>query len=658
MFPVYGAFGRAKLRFFIALAGFAFLVLSAPSTFAAPANPNSFQEVQPDGTRVSLRVRGDEHFNWTEDLAGFTVIQSKGWYEYAKLNPQGRLVPTGLRVGHNNPKAQGLSPGILPTTAQRAASAGGSSSNSVSTGVQQVASVGSIRNLVVLIQFSNHVGRALPSSSDYDVLFNASGGDPVLAPSGSVRDVYLENSYGQMELNSDISSWITVSGTEQYYAGGVSGDSSVLWEALREALDKLDQTVDFRQYDMNHDGYIDSIAFIHSGYGAEFGGTDVDGTAQADRIWSHRWAMQNPEWISDEGIRVSDYHINPGLWGRSGTAISRIGTIAHETGHFFGLPDLYDTDGGGNGIGSFGLMANSWGFDGSQLCPPHLSPWSKMQLGWIEPVNISQPGQYTVGQSETNDDYFIISAGYPSNEYLLIENRQNAGFDCSMGKGGLAIWHIDDKAGFNTEGYPGKRWPKDGKHYRVALAQADGDFELELGRNSGSLWDLHRAGGVDAMAPGPGGHPNTDGYQGGVITVTGHTISNISTTGPVMTFCLNGCGAGSGGGGGGSTGGFEAPSNLTASVSTSGSRKNAIKTVNLTWADNSNGVDNEDIFIIERCQETGKGNSKTCVFGQYATVGSDVNSFSESTNSSTYMYRVKAHRGSDNDTAYSNEVKI
>jgi M6 family metalloprotease-like protein len=653
-----GVIGRARKAFFVSAACFALLMVTVPSALAVPANPNPFQEVQPDGTLVSLRVRGDEHFNWTEDMAGYTVIRAKGWYEYARVNPQGRLVPTGLKVGLNNPKANGLSPGLLPSAAQRAQSVKTSTSSSSLSSAQSTVPSGSVKNLVVLIQFSNHVGRALPSSSDIDVLFNAPGGDPVLAPTGSVRDVYLQNSYGQMELNSDVSSWITVSGTEQYYADGVSGDSGLLWEALREALDILDSSVDFSQYDANHDGYIDSIAFIHSGYGAEWGGTDADGTAQADRLWSHRWAIQDPVWTSNEGVWVSDYHISPGLWNTRGSAIGRIGVIAHETGHFFGLPDLYDTDGGGHGIGSFGLMANSWGFDGSQLCPPHFSPWSKVQLGWTDPVNISMSGVYSIGQSETNNEYFVISAGYASNEYLMIENRQNAGFDCSLSNGGLAIWHIDDEAGFNTEGYPHGPWPKNGKHYRIALAQADGLFDLETGRNRGSHYDLHRASAVDAMVPGPDGHPNTDGYQSGVIVNTGHTISHISESGPVMTFCLNGCASDGGGGDPEPGGGYEAPSNLAASVSTSGKGKNAIRNISLSWSDNSNGADNEDTFVIERCLESGKGKNKTCNFSQRATVGQDVTSYSESPGSGTFKYRVKARRGSNDDTGYSNEVKI
>jgi M6 family metalloprotease-like protein len=631
-------------------------MVTAPQVFAVSARPDTFQDIQPDGSVVSLRMRGDEHFNWAEDTGGYTVIQSKGWYEYARVNPQGKLVPTGLKVGKNNPRTNGLRPGLLPNSAQRAASAK-VSANASSTSMQATAPSGTMRNLVVLIQFSNHVGRALPSTSDIDVLFNAPGGDPTLAPTGSVRDVYLQNSYGQLELNSDVMPWITVSGTEQYYANGVSGDST-LWGALREALAELDRTVDFSQYDLNNDGYIDSIAFLHSGYGAEWGGQDADATGYQERIWSHKWAM-NPEWSSNEGVKVGNYHISTSLWATLGSQIGRIGVIAHETGHFLGLPDLYDTDGGGSGIGSYGLMANSWGFDGRQKCPPNMSPWSKLQLGWIDPVNISQPGTYKINQSATNNEYFVITSGYPTGEYLMVENRQKAGFDCSLPQGGLAIWHIDDTTGFNQEGYPDKRWPKDGKHYRVALAQADGGFHLEKGSNRGDAGDVHHAGGVDAMAPGPDGHPNTDGYQNGRITVTGHTISNISAAGPSMTFCLNGCGDGGGADPGTDpSGGFNAPSNLAAAVAGSARSRAGSNTVTLNWADNSTGADNEDVFVIERCEETGKGRKIVCNYSEHATAAQDSTSFTEPEGAGTYRYRVKARRNGVEETGYSNEVTI
>ena len=164
-------------------------------------------------------------------------------------------------------------------------------------------------------------------------------------------------------------------------------------DAIRYALNYLDVNglVDFSDFDGDGDGFVDSIAFLHSGYGAEWGGSDAFGTDYLQRIWSHKWGLYTGNFVdSTSGVRVRDYHISPALWGRSGSAIGRIGVIAHETGHFLGLPDLYDTNGGGNGIGSYGLMSNSWGFDGSQLFPPHMSAWSKLklllQLQWQVPT--------------------------------------------------------------------------------------------------------------------------------------------------------------------------------------------------------------------------------------------------------------------------------
>lgn len=615
-----------------------------PSAYAINANPNIVLETQPDGTSIQIQVRGDEHFHWNEDKQGYTILKHNGWYKYAKKGKNGRLEASEHKVGKANPKALGLQKKLKPSAAVQAENSKRVASD---TEQQRIAPSGTIKNLVVMIRFANHSGRTLPTTSDVDVLFNQAGGDPQLAPTGSVRDVYLENSYSQFNLQSDVQVWVDVSNTEAYYANGQSGDST-LWEALREALGKLDQTVNFSDYDSDGDGKIDAIAFLHSGYGAEWGGTDSDGASQNDRIWSHRWAMQSQAWTSEEGIVVDDYHISPALWGTSGSDIGRIGVIAHETGHFFGLPDLYDTDGGGSGIGSYGLMANSWDFQGTQYCPPHFSPWSKTQLGWYNPQVISASGEYTLRNAAQNPDVYKITAGFPSGEYLLIENRQNSGFDCTIPQGGLAIWHIDESAGFNTEGYPGQtRWPTNGNHYQVALLQADGNYDLEKDVNRGDGGDVYQALSNNAIYPGPGGHPNTDTYKNGVVNQTGNSVFNISMSGEAMTFCLNDCNTGTGGQ-------LAAPTNLTASVSVSGKGKNSSKTASLSWQDNASAEDN---YVIERCEELGKGKSKSCSFSTLATVGANTTNFVDTAGSGTFQYRVKATNASASSD-YSNTIRL
>jgi hypothetical protein len=97
-----------------------------------------------------------------------------------------------------------------------------------------------------------------------------------------------------------------------------------------------------------------------------------------------------------------------------------------------------------------------------------------------------------------------------------------------------------------------------------------------------------------------------------------------------------------------------APSNLTATVANSGRGKTKTITVTLNWKDNSG---NETSFIIERCQETGKGKNKSCVFAPYVSVGANVNTYIDSQVSGVFKYRVKANNANGNST-YTNEVKI
>ena len=87
---------------------------------AVTASPFAFEAVQPDGTPVSLHIRGDERFNWQEDSDGFTVVQDAGWFVYAQRGASGHLVPTGLAVGKADPRAAGLSRRTLPTPAAHA----------------------------------------------------------------------------------------------------------------------------------------------------------------------------------------------------------------------------------------------------------------------------------------------------------------------------------------------------------------------------------------------------------------------------------------------------------------------------------------------------------------------------------------------------------
>jgi M6 family metalloprotease-like protein len=564
---------------------------------AIRANPNPIFDQRDDGGATDGRpiyIRGDERLHWYEDKDGYTLIDdgeydereeegrsattatrgailanrtscgtaehcttSRRWV-YAEEDPiTGGLISTGVRFGSPSYRdlirRMGLKKHVRPNIAnddghlrsprilrgrRRAVGRQLSSSGMNST-------PNSMRNLVLLMRFSDHANRTLPSPSDYDVLMNGPGGKGTVAPTGSVRDVFASNSYRTFVLESTVYPWITLSGNESYYAEGKSGLGNRIFEGIREALDAIqsDPSFDLSHFNADRndgDEYIDAITIIHSGYGAEFGGTDCRGAREKDRIWSHKYFMHTGAWRSADGkVTVRDYNINPGLWGVCGTEISRIGVIAHEAAHFLGLPDLYDPE-GGEGIGSYCLMADSWGVDGSQRYPPMMSPWSKIQLGWLAPTTLEVRGDYPLRRSWEYPDAYKIRLGSGS-EYLLMENRQPGSYDVLLPLGGLAIWHVDDdmsQYANSREGYPGQLgWPENGKHYQVALLQADGKYDLERGRNQGDYSDLFRYDhyvGVDQLSPSNssdpkiGPFPNTDSYRQGSLGRTNHFITGVS----------------------------------------------------------------------------------------------------------------------------------
>jgi len=360
-----------------------------------------------------------------------------------------------------------------------------------------------------------------------------------------VRDAYREYSRNILDLQSTVIAWVTLPQPEAYYANADSGLSgpcpTCSKQMVIDALNAANGLVNFGQFDTNNDGYVDAIDIIHSGYGSEQDGNP-------NRIWSHKGALTS-DWDSGDlngigaHVKVSDYHTEPALWGTSGVGLTRIGVIAHETGHFFGLPDLYDRDNSSLGIGSWCLMSNSWGWDNDQLRPPHPSAWCKAKLGWTTPALAFLPGTSTLRSSESFPDIVKITAGYTNaNEYLLIENREPVGLDGRMPHGGLAVWHIDESiTSNNNEGFPGQAgWPQNGNHYGVALLQADGNYDLEHNVNNtfnvygGDAGDLYYS--KTSIALNELSNPTTDAYMGGIAFPTANTISAIPAASGSMSF--------------------------------------------------------------------------------------------------------------------------
>ena len=275
----------------------------------SPANPSPIVFYDESGSKLTgqsekIFIRGDERFHWLEDSAGYTVIKENATtFAYAEIDDvSGHLISTGIKVGDR--MRAGMKKHLRPSSNARRLVCGAFCDGELgANGLNNLEhenrrrlmkKSSSLKNLVVLIRFSDHLERNLPDPSEYDVLMNGPGGDGTSAPSGSVNDVFLANSYGSFSLESVVYPWITVSHTEASAAGSRSGLGPSIFGAIREALDIIDgdPNFDVSVFNSDHgegDGFIDAITIFHSGYGAEFGGSDCFGGEDVDRIWSHKW---------------------------------------------------------------------------------------------------------------------------------------------------------------------------------------------------------------------------------------------------------------------------------------------------------------------------------------------------------------------------------
>ncbi|MEI7811737.1 MAG: hypothetical protein WCJ01_04845 [Ignavibacteria bacterium] len=108
------------------------------------------------------------------------------------------------------------------------------------------------------------------------------------------------------------------------------------------------------------------------------------------------------------------------------------GIIAASIGSHLGLPDLFDTKTGLSAIGRFGLMDGQAFFAYNGVFPPEPSPWEKMYLGWLTPVEIGAETKSVSGTDHISlavkniaqsGDTTVIKVPVSSTEYYLVENR-------------------------------------------------------------------------------------------------------------------------------------------------------------------------------------------------------------------------------------------
>jgi len=431
---------------------------------ASPAYPNPVKVTQPDGTTVTVILKGDEFAKWAQTLDGYTLLyNSRGVYEYAVVNTDGDIVPSGVRASEQSHRTAAET--ALLTSTAKGLSFSRSQLDMIRS-IQQIRdrenslrtfpTTGARKLVCILMGFKDKA--FTKTQADMNNLFNQVGYSANGA-TGSVKDFYNENSWNQFNLTVTVAGPFTAANNMSYYGGNdASGSDSNPRALVTEAVNAADATVNFADFDNDNDGTVDGVYVIYAGYGEEAGGG-------ADCIWAHAWNITS---VTKDGKTISKYSCSAELSGNSGSTICAIGVICHEFGHVLGAPDYYDTNystgGQFDGTGYWDIMsAGSWNNNG--ITPAHHNAYTKVKVyGWATATELTSATNVSVSNAEANKSFYQINST-TSGEYWLMENRQQVGFDANIPGHGLIIYHVNSGIASATTSnninatYPQKMYP-------------------------------------------------------------------------------------------------------------------------------------------------------------------------------------------------------
>ncbi|WP_278818964.1 M6 family metalloprotease domain-containing protein [Leyella stercorea] len=422
-----------------------YLMLSMLFAFGAAANAVPAKKLQKvitlaNGTQVSVELRGDEYLSWWEGADGTayrTTATDENVFEAFDLEAQ-KPAAAARRARTEQ--------GRVARLARVKNSLKGADDKMRGLGGDHITYKGVKKGLVVLVDFKN---KKFADGHDLEYYKNVINGkdftDEEEGYVGSVRDYFLAQSNGQFELDFDVVGPVTMSKNYGYYGndGAYQKDEKV-YEMIKEACDGIQDKVNLKDYDWDGDGEADQVFFLYAGLGQASGGS-------AGTIWPHESELRY--WpcgvLSYPTGKINTYacanELQPETPNATRYISAGIGTICHEFSHCLGFADMYDTSGGGGyGMSVFDVM-DQGSYNGNGFVPCNYTAFERIYAGWVEAIELDAPA--TVKDMKSVSDYgrpFIMYNYKNTNEYFLMENRQNTGWDEGLyGSNGLLITHVN-----------------------------------------------------------------------------------------------------------------------------------------------------------------------------------------------------------------------
>lgn len=456
------------------------MLLGATSLWARPGYSKPVDVLQPDGTTITLLMHGDEFMSYMTTTDGYTVVKgSDGYYRYAEKQ-DGSLKETAM-VAKNSAersaeeqaflvgKQKGIHADMSKATKEfkaQAAQLYAHNYEQQADGQRRVTTIwprinySNFKGLVILVNWNDKqftmdnpqkFFQKLTSEKNYQ---DDSKTYYPVSITGSARDYFRDNSMGIFDPTFDVVGPVTIDYSCEY-AKPKDSDGNVtegyfqrMCKIIKATLDGVNSTVDFTNYDLNNDGYIDIVYFVFAGYGSYVQGNN------SNYIWPHandftglsQWQTGIPSY---DGKKFGRYACSVEIQDLESQAaqhvwLDGIGTMCHEFSHVLGLADHYDTnyeeDGQAETAGYYDVM--DAGSDRNYgLTPVGYNVFERYQLGFTEPQEL-MAGIYQLESFNTSNKGYMVKSSKNSEEFYL-ENRQKTGWDTYLPGHGLLVWRAD-----------------------------------------------------------------------------------------------------------------------------------------------------------------------------------------------------------------------
>lgn len=458
--------------------------LAVVSLSAAPALKIKKLVSLADGTKIEVMLCGDEAYSYYVTDDGFLVEPDTNGAFYVKTN---RRATEAVRANR---------PGMAPRHI-------GSQSTAA------IRAIGSPRIPVILVNFSDSKFTVADTdeavAAYYERYCNGTGTGVNYTGAGStgaIKDYFVAQSDSLFQPEFTIIGPVTLSKSVTYYGANSGSQKDVNYAAFRTEAIQAAMTeggINWTDFDNDGNGSVDMVYFIYAGLGENVGGGEhtlwpKESTAQTviNGITFANSACCNeahPDQRDADGQIVS-------------TKPSGIGVMCHELSHALGLPDFYDTRGVAFGMDMWSLMDYGC-YCGNGYNPVGYTAYERDFMGWRQLRVLDEPATVRLTALEAGGHGYKISSESNANEYYILENRNDYGWDATLARRcghGMLVQHVD----YSASAWTSNTVNTNTTHQRMTIVPANNSFIGSTNYTSGTEYFASLAGN-----PYPGTSGNT-----------------------------------------------------------------------------------------------------------------------------------------------------